>query len=136
MTQQEFEARVKRNVTPQEFETAQELYMAAGDMDKDNFCKEYESLIESSRLARELEKTIRSLKDSLTRERKNRENDGRNLLGIAVEVREGGMEASAEQLEDFSTYLLGGRAEVIRAKLGKGYALTDRDYEYIKHNLK
>ena len=41
MTQQEFEARTGKEVSPASFDYANRVYMAAGEMDKDSFCKEY-----------------------------------------------------------------------------------------------
>jgi hypothetical protein len=142
MLQKEFEDRIGRSVTFTEYETANGLYMAAGNMDKDEFCAEYKRLIENSPLARELEKTIAQLKTEknniqcqLRREQLNREGDGRRLLGIAHEVREGGMEASADQLDEFGAFLVGGRGKAIHEKLAKSYALTKEDLDYIQKNL-
>lgn len=41
MTQQEFEARFGQEVTPECFDYANRVYMAAGQMDKDEFCKDW-----------------------------------------------------------------------------------------------
>lgn len=41
MTQQEFETRTGKEVTSGCFDYANRVYMAAGEMDKDSFCKEY-----------------------------------------------------------------------------------------------
>lgn len=43
MTQQEFEARFGQEVTPECFDYANRVYMAAGDVDKDEFCKEWKN---------------------------------------------------------------------------------------------
>jgi hypothetical protein len=142
MLQNEFEDRIGRSVTFAEYETANALYMAAGNIDKDEFCAEYKNLIENSPMARELEKTITQLKNEkknlecqLRREQLNRVGDGRRLLGIAYDVREGGMTASANQLDEFGAFLVGGRGKAIHEKLSKGYTLTNEDLDYIKKNL-
>ena len=41
MTQKEFETRTGKEVTSHCFDYANRVYMAAGNMDKDAFCKEY-----------------------------------------------------------------------------------------------
>ena len=43
MTQQEFEARFGQEVTPECFDYANRVYMAAGNVDKDEFCKEWKN---------------------------------------------------------------------------------------------
>ena len=44
MTQKEFEELTKRVVKPGEYSVVESLYMAAGDMDKDMFCKEFKAM--------------------------------------------------------------------------------------------
>lgn len=41
MTQKEFETRFGQEVTPESFDYANRVYMAAGQMDKDDFCTEW-----------------------------------------------------------------------------------------------
>lgn len=41
MLQKEFEDRIGRSVTEQEYVEANAMYMAAGDIDKDTFCREW-----------------------------------------------------------------------------------------------
>ena len=43
MTQQEFETRTGKEVTSGCFDYANRVYMAAGEMDKDQFCKEWKN---------------------------------------------------------------------------------------------
>lgn len=43
MTQQEFETRFGQEVTPESFDYANRVYMAAGNIDKDQFCKEWKN---------------------------------------------------------------------------------------------
>ena len=40
MTQKEFEERTRRLITAEDYRLVENLYMAAGDMNKDEFCKE------------------------------------------------------------------------------------------------
>ena len=44
MTQKEFEELTKRVVKPGEYSVIESLYMAAGDMDKKEFCKEFKAM--------------------------------------------------------------------------------------------
>lgn len=43
MTQQEFETRFGQEVTTECFDYANRVYMAAGNLDKDDFCKEWKN---------------------------------------------------------------------------------------------
>lgn len=43
MTQQEFETRFGQEVTTESFDYANRVYMAAGNLDKDQFCKEWKN---------------------------------------------------------------------------------------------
>ena len=43
MTQKEFETRFGQEVTPESFDYANRVYMAAGNLDKDDFCKEWKN---------------------------------------------------------------------------------------------
>ncbi len=43
MTQQEFETRFGQEVTTECFDYANRVYMAAGELDKDQFCKEWKN---------------------------------------------------------------------------------------------
>ncbi len=40
MTQKEFEERTRRLITAEDYHLVENLYMAAGNMGKDEFCKE------------------------------------------------------------------------------------------------
>ena len=51
MTRKEFEERTGLNVSAVEFCTVNDIYMAAGEMDKDTFCKEWKKHSESKLLA-------------------------------------------------------------------------------------
>lgn len=44
MTQKEFEDRTKRVITAEDYYLVQNLYMAAGEMDKDEFCKDMRAM--------------------------------------------------------------------------------------------
>lgn len=44
MTQKEFEERTRRKIAVEEYYLVENLYMAAGNMGKDEFCKEMRSM--------------------------------------------------------------------------------------------
>lgn len=44
MTRREFEERTRRLVTAEDYRLVENLYMAAGNMDKDEFCKEMRAM--------------------------------------------------------------------------------------------
>ena len=54
MTQQEFETRIKREVKTEDFDYINRIYMAAGEMDKDSFCAEYNTMIFRSDIVKAL----------------------------------------------------------------------------------
>lgn len=126
MTQQEFTERTRLDVTAQEYTEIENIYMAAGDMDKDEFCKEYarcgksylvnvlaSSAIERERQTMQLQKERDALVDFLL-ERAHAFSDIQ-LLNKAI--------------------LMVGHAEVIKRKIAHNYSLWDIDKEYIKENI-
>lgn len=44
MTQKEFEERTRRKITAEDYRLVEKLYMAAGNMGKDEFCKEMRAM--------------------------------------------------------------------------------------------
>lgn len=54
MTQQEFETRINREVKSEDFDYINRIYMAAGEMDKDSFCAEYNTMIFRSDIVKAL----------------------------------------------------------------------------------
>lgn len=51
MTQQEFEDRTGKVITSEEYARIEAMYMAAGNMDKDQFCAEYKKHSSSALVA-------------------------------------------------------------------------------------
>lgn len=47
MTKKEFEDRIGREATMEEYEYANVMYMSAGNVDKDTLCAEYKKLMQS-----------------------------------------------------------------------------------------
>lgn len=119
-----------------EYTTANCAYMMAGEMDKDTFCKEWKKHGESP-LVRLLSEAANS-RDVAYREAKTKERTlAHSILRQANEVRGGfnDNDETAETLENIAAKFIG-RADCIKWKTGKGFALGDADIKYIQDNLK
>lgn len=134
MTRREFEERTGLNVSAVEFCTVNDIYMAAGEMDKDTFCKEWKKHSESKLLA-ELWKRVKHEHDLGMQ--KKEECD--KLYGERWELVDFLLER-AQKFGDEELLLkaidMVGHAEVIRRKLTLEMPLWERDRAYIKENLK
>ena len=134
MTRKEFEERTGLNVSAVEFCTVNDIYMAAGEMDKDTFCKEWKKHSESKLLA-ELWKRVKHEHDLGMQ--KKEECD--KLLSERWELVDFLLER-AQKFGDEELLLkaidMVGHAEVIRRKLTLEMPLWERDRAYIKENLK
>lgn len=134
MTRKEFEERTGLNVSAVEFCTVNDIYMAAGEMDKDTFCKEWKKHSESKLLA-ELWKRVKHEHDLGMQ--KKEECD--KLYGERWELVDFLLER-AQKFGDEELLLkaidMVGHAEVIRRKLTLEMPLWERDRAYIKENLK
>ena len=158
MLQKEFEERIGRSVSEEEYVEANAMYELAGDeMDKDVFCREWEE-IGASLLVRGLFDTAHRLRKELQEEELvSYENceiisdaadaileiaDG--LLGgetaehtdaeEASVVRGAEMITAARELVKTAWWLVG-QKEVTRRKVAKGYRLDDKDRETIINKL-
>ena len=117
-----------------EYVKANFAYMMAGDMDKDEFCKDYRKHKDSviiAALADAANSRGIAYRDKETKERQT----AHALLREADEIREGGMEASADAIDKIAATLIG-RKDCIKWKLHKGFALSETDNEYITDNLR
>ena len=108
--------------------------MMAGNMDKDQFCKDYRKHKDSviiATLADAANSRDIAYRDKQTKERQT----AHALLREADEIRQGGMEASADAIDKIAATLIG-RKDCIKWKLHKGFALSETDNEYITDNLR
>ena len=146
MLQKEFEERIGRSVTEQEYVEADAVYMAAGDMDKDEFCREWLK-IGSSRLVRCLAETahqkgkkVQKL-ELLHKEAVEICSDAADAM---LEIEQGlldgeehtAREVFAAELLDRKAWWLVGAKEVVLRKIKMGMALTEKDKNYINEHLK
>ena len=117
-----------------EYETANFIYMMAGEMDKQTFCKEYKE-VGSSPLILTLAEAANSsqiaYRDKETKERQT----AHALLREADAIRTAGHDVEADQIDKIAANLIG-RKDCIKWKLNKGFSQSDTDHEYITDNLR
>lgn len=117
-----------------EYEIANAIYMAAGDMDKATFCTQYKK-VGNSPLVTILAAEANS-KDKVLREKQIDEiKIAHALLREADDVRTSGLEESALAIEKIAAKMIG-RKDCITWKLNKGFKLSEEDAGYINNNLK
>ena len=141
MLQKEFEERVDRSVSEQEYVEANAVYEAAGDMDKDEFCREWKQ-IGGSPLVKGLFDTAYNLNQAL-QEHKLMLNECREMLSDAadamLEICNGildgkTVEHTTQELTKKAWWLVG-QKEVTKRRVQNGYQLDDKDRETIINNL-
>lgn len=117
-----------------EYETANFIYMMAGQMDKQTFCKEYKE-VGSSPLVLTLAEAANSreiaYRDKETKERQT----AHALLREADAIRAAGHDDEADAIDKIAASLIG-RTDCIKWKLRKGFQLSEIDNEYITDNLR
>lgn len=117
-----------------EYETANFIYMMAGEMDKQTFCNEYKKT-GSSPLVLELAKAAHR-KEMAHRTLQGKERDvAHAILRQADGIRIDGYDEAADQLDKIASKQIG-RKDCIKWKLHKGYRLSETDNEYITDNLR
>ena len=127
MQKQEFTQRTKIELTDEEFKGVELMYLEAGNMDKDEFCKDYKEHHDSTLLDtffRQAEK----LKDKLELMREERS----QIVDFLLERAQcfGDIELLNKAIE------LVGHDKVIKRKIRLGMPLWDEDKEYIVENIK
>lgn len=120
MTQQEFSERIGRKATTQEYEYANGMYMSAGNVDKDTFCAEYKTLMES--------KSVRAIMDDLLqrtqRMRKLQKMQEKTIDLLITEHHETGADALRVH-----AILLAGEKQYLLRKIALGFEFDNTDYE-------
>lgn len=145
MLQNEFEDRIGRSVSEQEYLDANYMYENAGDMDKDEFCREWLK-IGNSRLVKCLaEKTYQQHKalqekELLLKESKVILSDAADAM---LEIEQGLLdgeehttrETFAAGLLDRKALWLVGAKELVLRKIKMGMDLSENDKNYISGHL-
>jgi len=133
MTQQEFETRTGKTVTPEEYERIEAMYMAAGDMNKDMFCAEYKKH-GSSTLVSEYYRQIATL-NGMLEARNNELDDAQQKRMSLAEFLLG--KAAAYNDTDFhraAVELIGRKAATLY-KIKSGFPLWEEDVKYLEETL-
>lgn len=126
MTQNEFEQRTNMKVTAEEYQKIEKLYMSAGNIDKDTFCKEYKK-VASSRIVTELHLQVRMLEnqvESLKSDKKQMASDKDELIDFMIEQSE---KYGSSELRQRAIELLGAKELSTMATFHKVVTrITDR----------
>ena len=140
MTQKEFEQIARCKVKVEEWSIVETLYMSAGDMDKQSFCKEMRKMCEKDYVTEEIE-----LRESL-------KEIGRLVASVEKQLREN-KKATASKNNELAMFLIGkahayddsdfrnqainliGEKEVVRLTLEMGLPLWDEDKKFINNIL-
>lgn len=137
MTIEEYSERMGYDhlATTEDYQQADFIYMMAGNMDKDDFCKDYKKHRDSI-LITTLADGVNS-RDIFIRQSKAQMTEvAKALMEESQALREIDEECSvADRLDDQAAKLIG-RRECIRFKMGKRYFLSDNEREYITTYLR
>ncbi|WP_418169163.1 hypothetical protein [Alistipes putredinis] len=141
MTQKEFEDRTRRLITAEDYHLVENLYMAAGNMGKDEFCKEMRAMcaydaandhIELRQCLKEVGKRVGGMDAELSFLRKTvskeREDIAEFLIGKACAYNDTDFYSAAVKLI--------GQKQVTLCKIKMGLPLWSEDMQYINDNLK
>ena len=137
MLQKEFEDRIGRKVTTEEYVEANAVYMMVGELDKDKFCREWLK-IGSSKLVQCLFEKAHSL-DQALQEQKLMVNECQEMISDAadamLEIGDTiGPTKVCEELDKKAVWLVG-RKEMVKRKAAHDYIFSNEDLEYITNNL-
>lgn len=141
MTQKEFEELTGKQITPEDYRLVENLYLAAGNMDKDEFCREMRAMcqwdgandhIEIRICLKEIGKRVGAKDAELSFLRQNVAKKHKELAEFLVG------KACAYEDTDFyrEAVKLVGQCEVTLMKLEMDLPLWDEDKEYLKKSLR
>lgn len=129
MTQKEFEERTGLKTDEEEYAAIERMYMVAGNMDKDEFCKRWRQTgknpltISLANTATELNKMLNGRCHELSDMRAKNIEHAKFLLGKARAYEDPDFRREAVRLI--------GEREVVRLTMEEGYPLWDEDRKYI-----
>lgn len=154
MLKHEFEERIGRSVSDEEYVEANAVYMTAGDIDKDDFCREWQQFGQS-KLVQGLFETAYRLNQAhqedtlIINETREMLSDAADAMLEVADALQGGEvllsgktdehvtpEAYAVEELTKKAWWLVGQKEVTRRRVQNGYVLDDKDRETIISNLK
>lgn len=150
MLKKEFEERIGRSVSKEEYVEANAMYMAAGDIDKDEFFREWKRIGESPLVAGLFGSAYNLGKE--VQELKLMHQESTEIISDAADFyleNAGAVLALAEEAEDYRPALeiiaskltekawwLVGEKEVVKRKAKLGIRFSATEVEYIINNLK
>lgn len=126
MQREEFENRMGNTVTPEAYEDIENLYIAAGDIDKDTFCDDYK-LHGASKILAGLWERYKIQRDALQVYKKEHQQAAELLVKISWDH---GVKEAEEQ-----AYTMIGQRGIIKAKIQRGIGLTSEEKDYIISKL-
>ena len=130
MEQKEFESRTGWKVTPAEYAQIEQIYLNAGAMDKDEFCKDYakgnghDIMVELSGKCEDLRAHIHKLDKTIEKMEEERFDTMAALISAHKET-------GFEMLRDQAIALAGGRRKYIIAKCKMAIPLDDREQAWV-----
>lgn len=129
MTQKEFEERTGLKTDAEEYAAIERMYMAAGDMDKDEFCKRWRQTgknpltVSLAATANVLTVQLQKRNQELTDLKEKNIEHAKFLLGKAHAYEDPDFRREAVRLI--------GERDVVRLTMEEGYPLWDEDRKYI-----
>lgn len=131
MTQQEFEKRIGTEVTSDTFDYANRVYMAAGEMDKDAFCKDWrDEYVSESEIVSALTVEVEELRSALDNANKCYEIAARGARDVISQMADfliiQAEKWSAPDLREKAIKLVGER-DYLRRKLEMKFDLWEAD---------
>lgn len=141
MTQKEFEDRTRRLITAEDYHLVENLYMAAGNMDKDEFCKEMRAMcaydaandhIELRQCLKEVGRRVGGMDAELSFLRKSVSKERADIAEFLI-----GKACAYNDTDFYSAAVkLIGQKQVTLCKIKMGLPLWSEDMQYINDNLK
>ena len=134
MTQKEFEERTGLKTEADEYAAIERMYMTAGDMDKDEFCKRWRQTgknpltVSLAATANALSVQLQKRNAELTDIKEKNIEHAKFLLGKAHAYEDPDFRREAVRLI--------GERDVVRLTMEEGYPLWDEDRKYILEIMK
>ena len=126
MLREEFENRMGNTVTPEAYNDIEELYYAAGDMDKDTFCDDYK-LHGASKILAEIWGRYKTTRDVLKIYQKEHQAAAEMLVKFSYNY---GIKEAYDQAEAMIS-----KRGIIRYKLENGIELTSEEKAFILEKI-
>ena len=127
MLKHEFEERIGRKVTDEEYNEAKALYASLSWKDKDRFCKFYIEENGILTIALDLATQVKGLNIILDEKSTYIEDIGKNLVQISQNLHKAKHRSEVwDEIDALAMEILDDR-DFLKVKLQKGYPLTERD---------